>query len=659
MHPPKSALTLIQTLRQTLDRSRASRTVDAEVERRLMRSLHRKPAALAVGALTNLSATAALVYLAQSTVLTFLFVVLFSIAVILAALNRILRRSRESSTTPYIDGAYHVMALAYSAVLGVVAAVTLLSDLAATLKIVMTANALCFGVGICARNAGRPSLAIGELALVSLPIAVVSVASGDPAMVVLACNIVMLGVAMVLVTLDVNAVLRRSIGQTRDSEINADKMRVLARTDAVTALMNRAGLNQNLVDRMAQLEDGENLALFWIDLDRFKEVNDLFGHPVGDRVLQLTAERLCDAAPAHASVARFGGDEFIVLCHIEDKAEAVRLSSELHALLMQPMQVQGERLEVGASIGIAVMPDDGQDADTLMQNADLALYEAKSNGRKRSCFYVEAMSRDLVYRREIEAELRAAIVNDELSLFYQPIVDLKTGRVRAVEALVRWFHPEKGELLPDEFIPLAEETGVILTLGNWITARAARDAMQWPADIMVSVNLSPLQIKAPGASLGVLNALRRAGLPAERLEVEVTESLFLTDHAATEAFITDLTEAGVRFALDDFGTGYSSLGYIHKYPFTKIKVDRSFVSGPDINSKSNAIIWAVAELGAKLGMEIVAEGIETAEQVARVQAAGCTMGQGYHFSRPVPPYLINTLIQAGCFDPADDMLRIA
>ncbi len=624
-----------------------------------MRSLHRKPAALAVGAITNLSGTAALVYLAQSTALTLLFVILFLIATILAVLNRILRRSQESSLTPYIDRAYHVMALAYSAVLGVIAAVTLLSDLAATLKIVMTANALCFGVGICARNAGRPSLAIGELALVSLPIAVVSVASGDPALVVLACNIVMLGVAMVLVTLDVNAVLRRSIGQTRDSEVHADRMRVLARTDAVTALMNRAGLNQNLMDRMTALQDGENLALFWIDLDRFKEVNDLFGHPVGDRVLQLTAERLRDAVPSHASVARFGGDEFIVLCRVEDNADAVRISSELHAQLMQPMQVQGERLEVGASIGIAVMPDDGQDADTLMQNADLALYEAKSNGRKNTCFYVEAMSRDLVYRREIEAELRAAIVNDELSLFYQPIVDLETGRVRAVEALVRWFHPEKGELLPDEFIPLAEETGVILTLGNWITARAARDAMQWPADIMVSVNLSPLQIRAPGASLGVLNALRSAGLPAERLEVEVTESLFLTDHAATEAFITDLTEAGVQFALDDFGTGYSSLGYIHKYPFTKIKVDRSFISGPDINVKSNAIIWAVAELGSKLGMEIVAEGIETAEQVARVQAAGCTMGQGYHFSRPVPPYLINTLIQARCFDPSDDMLRIA
>jgi EAL domain-containing protein (putative c-di-GMP-specific phosphodiesterase class I) len=254
------------------------------------------------------------------------------------------------------------------------------------------------------------------------------------------------------------------------------------------------------------------------------------------------------------------------------------------------------------------------------------------------------MSRDLLRRREIETELRAAIQRDELSIFFQPIVDLETGRIRTFEALVRWFHPEKGELKPDEFIPVAEETGVIVTLGNWITAQAARTAVHWPEDVTLAVNLSPLQIKAPGAALGILSALREAGLNPSRLELEVTEGLFLDDDQLTANFINELSAAGVNFALDDFGTGYSSLGSINKFPFRKIKVDRSFVSGPNVGRKSEAIIRAVAEMGARLDMEIVAEGIETVEQVQAVRATGCTLGQGYYFSRAVPDYLAAMLL---------------
>jgi predicted signal transduction protein with EAL and GGDEF domain len=291
-----------------------------------------------------------------------------------------------------------------------------------------------------------------------------------------------------------------------------------------------------------------------------------------------------------------------------------------------------------------VLPDDGDDADKLMQAADLALYHAKVNGRGQTCFFDESMTRDLVRRREIEAELRAALQRDELSLFFQPIVDLETGRIRSFEALVRWFHPEKGELRPDEFIPVAEETGVILTLGNWITAQAARAAAQWPEDITIAVNLSPLQIRAPGAALGIRNALREAGLAPHRLELEVTESLFLDDNDSTAFFIEELSSLGVRFALDDFGTGYSSLGYINKFPFSKIKVDRSFVSGPDVGKRTEAIIRAVAEMGSQLDMEIVAEGLETIDQVRAVRDAGCTLGQGYYFSRAVPDYLAAMLL---------------
>ena len=291
-----------------------------------------------------------------------------------------------------------------------------------------------------------------------------------------------------------------------------------------------------------------------------------------------------------------------------------------------------------------MLPEDGDDADKLMQSADLALYHAKVNGRGQTCFFDDSMTRNLVRRREVEAELRAAIQKDELSIFFQPIVDLATGRIRAFEALVRWFHPEKGELRPDEFIPVAEETGLIITLGNWITAQAAKAAANWPDEITIAVNLSPLQIRAPGAALGILNALREADLPPERLELEVTESLFIDDNDSTAFFIEELSSAGVRFALDDFGTGYSSLGYIQKYPFKKVKIDRSFVSGPDVGRKTEAIIRAVAELGSQLEMEIVAEGLETIEQVKAVRGAGCTLGQGYYFSRAVPDYLAAMLL---------------
>lgn len=254
------------------------------------------------------------------------------------------------------------------------------------------------------------------------------------------------------------------------------------------------------------------------------------------------------------------------------------------------------------------------------------------------------MSRDLMRRHEIEADLRSALARNELSIFFQPIVDLETGKIRSFEALVRWFHPQKGELKPEEFIPVAEETGIIVTLGNWITARAARSCAGWPEDVTLAVNLSPRQIKAPGAALRILAALREAGLAPSRLELEVTESLFLEDNHLTNTFIKELSAAGVRFALDDFGTGYSSLSYIHKYPFSKIKVDRSFVSGPNVGRKSDAIIRAVAKLGDTLDMKIVAEGLETYEQVQAVRDAGCSLGQGYYFSRAVPDYLAAMLI---------------
>lgn len=549
---------------------------------------------------------------------------------------------REDSRT--LELLFEIGAFAYAIAIGAMATFAIVSEVSLLAQMVLTVYAVGYATAIAPRNAGRPVIALGQMVLVMGPISIgllMSEASLAQALGIIALLHIP---SVTTITVKVYRSLRSSIISAQANAKLAVEMQELARTDVVTGLANRAGLNHAMAETMADIKEGTNLALIWIDLDRFKEVNDLLGHPVGDKVLKGIAERLTEVSPEGSTVARFGGDEFIVFCPIADMKHAELIASEIHCEIMCPMRVDGELLEIRASLGLAILPDNADDADQLMQRADLALYHAKVGGRGQTCFYDPSMSRDLVRRREIEAELRIAIQRDELSIFFQPIVDLETGKIKCFEALVRWFHPEKGELRPDEFIPVAEETGVIVTLGNWITVQAARIAASWPEDVRVAVNLSPLQIRAPGAALGIKNALREAGLDPHRLELEVTESVFLDDNHSTAAFIEELSGLGVRFALDDFGTGYSSLGYINKFPFSKIKVDRSFVSGAQAGKKSEAIIQAVAKMANTLGMDIVAEGLETAEQVRAVRKAGCNLGQGYHFSRAVPDYLAAMLL---------------
>ena len=614
------------------------------VRRILVQSLYAQPSSLAIGAMCTVGAAIVSAWIAELPELYVAAVVLAIIAVarVVAALG--LSANAEGNSTAKLELVYEIGAFSFALALGLTAAFTIYEGTMTEVEVLMVANALGYGIGVSARNAGRLNIAFGQLALSCAPIAFVCFWTGKPGLIALGITILLLIPAMISIATNIFTVLRDSIAAAETSARLADKMQVLARTDVVTGLANRAGLNHAMVETMMEIDEDARIALIWIDLDRFKEVNDLLGHPVGDKVLNEVAKRLMALTPEGGTVARFGGDEFIFFTPITAAKDAERLASEIHAEIMRPIRIDGNRLEVRASLGVALRPENGMDADTIMQSADLALYHAKVGGRSQTCFFDSSMTRDLVRRREIEDELRAAIQKDELLIFFQPIVDLETGRIKTFEALVRWFHPEKGELKPDEFIPVAEETGVIVTLGNWITAQAARVAAKWPEDVTVAVNLSPLQIRAPGAALGIKSALREAGLDPRRLELEVTESLFIEDNHATAAFIDELSAIGVRFALDDFGTGYSSLGYINTFPFSKIKVDRSFVSGAQVGKKSDAIIRAVAEMGTTLGMDIVAEGLETIEQVQVVRDAGCNLGQGFYFSRAVPDYLAAMLL---------------
>ncbi len=617
--------------------------INDKVRQTLVDTLYAQPSSLAIGAACGIGTSAVAAIEANDPAITNFAIALSVVAILRVVMSFVLPRAVRRDARA-LETIYEIGAFSYALTVGLIAALTLTEHAPSSVQLLMVTNAVGYGVGIAARNAGRPVIAIGQLSLSLVPVVAVCAFTNGLAYQALAIGLVFVVMAMISITLNVFGVLRTSIAAAETSARLAEKMQLLARTDVVTGLLNRAGLNHHLAERVMLLQPGQKLALFWLDLDRFKEVNDALGHQIGDRVLAEVAQRLQQEAPPGATVARFGGDEFIVSCEMTTRDAVETLALRMLDAITRPIRIEDDRLEIGSSMGIAIMPDDGADLEMLMQGADLALYHSKVNGRSQISFFDPSMTRNLVRRREIEAELRVALQREELSIFYQPIVDLKTGRIRSFEALVRWFHPEKGELRPDEFIPVAEETGVIITLGNWITAQAAKAAAQWPEDVTIAVNLSPLQIKAPGAALGILNALKEARLPPHRLELEITETVLLDHSQNTEQFMAELAAAGVRFALDDFGTGYSSLGYLNKYPFSKIKVDRSFVSGQSVGAKSDAIIRAVSGMGSTLGMEIVAEGIETLEQVQSVREAGCTLGQGYYFSRAVPDYLAAMLL---------------
>ncbi|WP_246034410.1 putative bifunctional diguanylate cyclase/phosphodiesterase [Qipengyuania marisflavi] len=604
----------------------------------LVRSLYARPRTLAIAAFNGVASGALVAFLSGNSLLCSLAFLMCSIA-ILRVVNAIHMADKpDDISTGKLEFAYRFGAFSYAATLGVFAGLTMTLNLSPLLQVLMISNAIGYGIGISAHNAARPRIALGQLLLATLPIVAAAVSLGTPASILLAINLFCLIPAMIGITFSIFRTLNKSITAAQRSDEMAHKMETLALTDPVTGLDNRVGLDAKIGPMFASLADGQKLGLFWIDLDRFKEINDLHGHHTGDAVLHEMGIRIAALLGDRGIVARFAGDEFVIARPLSDPREASMLASAIMREMTRPIRTDGLRLEVEGSIGIATSPDDGTDTETLMQHADIALFHAKADGRRQMRFFDPAMTRALAHRRDMESELRMALRRDELSVYFQPIVDLSTGRVRCFEALVRWFHPERGEITPDEFIPIAEECGAIVTLGNWLTGHAARVAANWPDDVQLAVNLSPMQIKAPGAALGILSALKDAQLPPERLELEVTENLFLEDSPAIELFIEELSAASVRFALDDFGTGYSSLGYINQWPFSKIKVDRSFVSGPQAGRKSDAIIRAVSQMGKSLGIEIVAEGLETIDQVRAVRDAGCTLGQGFHFSRAVPDY---------------------
>jgi diguanylate cyclase (GGDEF)-like protein len=440
-------------------------------------------------------------------------------------------------------------------------------------------------------------------------------------------------------------VLLEDITERRNAEARISH---LARYDELTALPNRLNFRDEIERLLALPRDAmQTSALLFIDLDQFKQVNDTLGHPCGDQLLCAVAERLRDMLRPEDFVARFGGDEFVVFQQdIKSNEDAAVLARRIVDRLSERYKIDNHLVEIGASVGIAMTSPHGSSADTLLKNADMALYRAKADGRGTFCFFRDEMAQTVESRRILELDLRKALANEEFELFYQPLVNLKSGRISTCEALLRWNHPVRGTVSPIDIIPVAEDMGLIVDLGRWILRKACMECMRWPEAVSVAVNFSPQQFHQRDVLSEVRYALEVSGLPAHRLEIEITESSLLRNTQLTHDVLSQLRTIGVRISLDDFGTGYSSLSYLHNFPLQKVKIDRSFLEGIDTD-RPLTLLRGVARLSADLGMSVVVEGIETNEQLELISADGTvTEAQGYLFSRPVPAVRARQLLNA-------------
>jgi diguanylate cyclase (GGDEF)-like protein len=420
----------------------------------------------------------------------------------------------------------------------------------------------------------------------------------------------------------------------------------LAHHDVLTGLPNRVQLREYIESNLQDARCGGSFAVLCLDLDYFKNVNDTLGHTIGDALLCAVSKRLRDLSCDAGVVARTGGDEFsIVLTNADQPMSASSSLAERTVEAMSiPFDLGEHQVVIGTSVGIAIAPDDGHDADQLLKNADMALYRAKADGRGTFHFFEPDMDATAQARRLLELELRKAIATGEFEVCYQPIVNLAEDKIAGFEALVQWNHPSRGRMSPDKFIPLAEETGLVVQIGEWVLRQACAEAKTWPSNLQVAVNVSPLQFRNKSLVPAVMSALTASGLASNRLELEITEAVLLQNNDATLAVLHELRGLGVRISMDDFGTGYSSLSYLQSFPFDKIKIDQYFVRSLKDKPESIAIIRAVTSLGHSFGITTTAEGVETQEQLDLMRAEGCTEVQGYFFSKPMPTSEIPQLL---------------
>jgi diguanylate cyclase (GGDEF)-like protein len=445
----------------------------------------------------------------------------------------------------------------------------------------------------------------------------------------------------------VDDVTERKLAETRIAR--------LAHYDPLTDVPNRTLFREQLMRELSFVRRGAKLAVLCLDLDHFKSINDTLGHQAGDALLKEVAQRIRSCLNEGDLIARLGGDEFaVVRTGLQHPKEAEAFAQQLREIVAgHTYDLKGHQTGSDLSVGIALAPEDGLEIDELLNHADLALYGAKAEGRGSYRYYEPEMNARMKRRRSLEVDLRAALLKNEFVLYYQPILDLETEVIAGCEALLRWQHPQRGMVLPAEFVPVAEETGLINSIGEWVLKQVCSDATAWPSSVRVAVNVSPAQFRNSALPLVGVGALAESGLPAQRLELEITESVLMQNNESSLLTLHQLRELGVRIALDDFGTGYSSLSYLRSFPFDRIKIDRSFVADLLDGNEAVAIVHAILSLASSLKMQTTAEGVETAVQQRLLQTAGCDEMQGYLFSQPLPASGIGELIRLRRASAAD------
>lgn len=528
----------------------------------------------------------------------------------------------------------------FAVLVGCTGAYTVAAHSEETLELLIITSVMGYIAGISSRNGSRPLISIGQVSFTACPFVLALLLSGDAIHIALGLFICLLYFSIVMIC---RAVFENIVARHEAFH----KVERLAKRDALTDLWNRAAFIELLQNRLRMRPQIRLAAFILIDLDHFKDVNDTHGHQVGDFVLKEVSSRLKAAVDAGDEIGRIGGDEFVAMIIRDNEDDVQSAAGRMLEFFAKPFAIGMSQFFLGASIGYAVAPSDGSTVEELFRNADLALYDAKKQGRGRMQRHSPGITASYDHRVMLEHDLQFALKNDEMELLYQPIVDPRSGRAICCEALLRWHHPVLGDVNPEEFIPIAEATGLITAIGSWVLRTACLEAMQWPLDIGLAVNLSPAQFR-PGSELvdTVIHTLADIGLPPRRLDLEVTESVLIEDSTAALTALQKLRAHGVGVSLDDFGTGFASLSYLNDFPFSKVKIDRKFAKGINSSSRTAAIIGGIAKTTRELRIELIAEGVETQAQMESMLRFKIYAMQGFLFCRPISRDRLRQMLKA-------------
>jgi diguanylate cyclase (GGDEF)-like protein len=631
-----------------------------DVYRALVETLYTSMSSLIMGAVVGALMTGAMAYYAHSALIFYCFVAITSVGLARVATFILYKQKLRSAliSAKLWERTYEVGAWLYALLLGISSflAVTFSDSLAA--HMIAASVAPGYTAGIAGRNAGRPNIAYVQVILAALPTAVGFFLLLTPINIIVSIGQFSSMLASFVITNQTYRGVVMAFTEKYQKAALAARYLVLANSDPLTGLDNRLKLTQHLQEALERLGPSatRSVAVFWIDLDFFKEINDTLGHSIGDKVLCETARRLQGLINTNGHVARFGGDEFVLLVEVADVSVATALAESVVKLLTTPFADGQHHFDMSGSVGVSLSSPAQTDHQLLLQQADIALYEAKASGRRSFAVFDQLMAERLQKQREMREDFKRALAANQFEVYYQPIVDIQTHEPVSYEALVRWQHPAYGTISPTVFIPIAESLKLIEPLTAWVVSTACKTAVTWPEDVKLNVNISPSLLKGRALTQIIHAALVNSGMRARQLCLEITETVLIDENVNAIVMLREFKRMGITLSLDDFGTGYSSLSYVCKYAFNSLKIDRSFVTDVERSSESKAVVDAVMGLGKALNLKIVAEGIETEIDRAYMEQAGCRYAQGYLFGRPEPAHRLYHLMRARQ-EPSDGLLE--